>query len=109
MLYSVRLPEGHFMRFFFLRGRGFAILTMAILLVTTSAARVVRVEVLSRADIQDGKPFGAAGAYEKLTGRVYFAVDPANAHNRQIVDLDKAGGNAQREVECSADFYLLRP
>jgi hypothetical protein len=40
---------------------------------------------------------------------VYFAVDPANAHNRQIVDLDKAGGNAQGEVEFSADFYLLRP
>src|SRR6478735_6029998 len=74
-----------------------------------SPARVVRVEITSRADIQEGKPFGNTGAYEKIVGRVYFAVDPANPHNRQIVDLDKAPRNAQGEVEFSADLYLLRP
>ncbi len=72
-------------------------------------ARVLRVEIISRADIEDGKPFGAAGAYEKVIGRVYFAVDPANLHNRQIVDLDKAPRNAQGELEFSADLYLLKP
>src|SRR5258707_1625556 len=72
-------------------------------------ARVLRVEIISRADIEDGKPFGAAGAYEKVIGRFYFAVDPANLHNRQIVDLDKAPRNAQGEVEFSADLYLLKP
>src|SRR5262249_38851675 len=72
-------------------------------------ARVTRVEVVSRADLADGKPFGTAGAYEKIIGRVYFAVDPANPHNRQIVDLDKAPPNAQGEVEFSADLYLLKP
>ena len=72
-------------------------------------ARVVRVEITSRADIQDGKPFGNTGAYEKILGRVYFAVDPANLHNRQIVDLDKAPRNAHGEVEFSADLYLLKP
>jgi hypothetical protein len=70
---------------------------------------VVRVEITSRADIQDGKPFGTTGAYEKITGRVYFAVNPAGPHNRQIVDMDKADRNSQGEVEFSADFYLLRP
>src|SRR6478672_813423 len=74
-----------------------------------SPARVVRVEIASRADIQDGKPFGNTGAYEKIVGRVYFAVDPANPHNRQIVDLDKAPRNAHGEVEFSADLYLLKP
>ena len=49
------------------------------------------------------------GAYEKIIGRVYFAVDPANLHNRQIVDLDKAPRNAHGEVEFSADLYLLKP
>jgi hypothetical protein len=72
-------------------------------------ARVVRVEVTSRSDIQDGKPFGAAGAYEKVVGRVFFAVDPANLHNRQIVDLDKAPRSPKGEVEFSADLYLLKP
>src|ERR1700731_4007109 len=72
-------------------------------------ARVVRVEITSRAEIENGKPFGAAGAYEKIIGRVYFAVDPANQHNRQIVDLEKAPRNAKGEVEFSADLYLLKP
>lgn len=74
-----------------------------------SPARVVRVEITSRAEVQQGKPFGDAGAYEKIVGRVYFAVDPANQHNRQIVDLDKAPRNAHGEVEFSADLYLLKP
>lgn len=79
------------------------------LLLTTANARVVRVEVTSRTDLQQGKPFGLAGAYEKIVGRVYFAVRPDNAHNRKIVDLDKAPRNAQGEVEFSADLYLVRP
>jgi hypothetical protein len=91
-----------------LRARTFSIFAVVVLLASTCMARVVRVEVLSRNDIQDGKPFGKAGAYERITGRVYFAVDPANAHNRQIVDLDLAERNAG-EIEFSADFYLLRP
>ena len=89
--------------------RAVLVLFLAVLFIPTMQARVVRVEITSRADIQDGKPFGAAGAYEKITGRVFFAVDPANLHNRQIVDLDKAPRNAQGEVEFSADLYLLKP
>src|SRR6476660_6775030 len=85
------------------------IVLSAALLISTMQARVVRVEIASRTDIQDGKPFGAAGAYEKITGRVFFAVDPANPHKRQIVDLERAPRNAQGEVEFSADLYLLKP
>jgi len=72
-------------------------------------AHVTRVEIISRTDLQDGQAFGLAGAYEKIVGRVYFAVDPDNLHNRQIVDIDKAPRNAQGEVEFSADLYLLKP
>lgn len=74
-----------------------------------AAAHVTRVEIISRSDIANGKPFGLAGPYEKIVGRVYFAVDPANVHNRQIVDLDKADRNAQGAVEFSADLYILKP
>jgi hypothetical protein len=84
-------------------------LFVIIILASAMQARVVRVEITSRTDIQDGKPFGAAGAYEKIIGRVYFAVNPNNPHNKQIVDLDKAPRNAQGEVEFSADLYLLKP
>ena len=72
-------------------------------------AHVTRVEIISRGDVADGRAFGLAGAYEKIIGRVYFAVNPENIHNRQIVDLDKAPRNAQGEVEFSADLYLYKP
>jgi hypothetical protein len=92
-----------------LRVRVVGFLFMAAFVVSLVQARVVRVEIASRTDIDNGKPFGPAGAYEKITGRVYFAVDPANVHNQQIVDLDKAPRNAKGEVEFSADLYLLKP
>jgi hypothetical protein len=92
-----------------LSARFMTVLLLCTAFISTSQARVVRLEITSRTDIDNGKPFGAAGAYEKITGRVYFAVDPGNLHNRQIVDLDKAPRNARGEVEFSADLYLLKP
>ena len=72
-------------------------------------AEVVRVDVQSRADLIGGKPFGATGPYEKLSGRIYFEVDPANDANKIITDIDKAPKNARGRVEFSADFYLIKP
>ena len=79
------------------------------LLAPAARARVDRVEILSRTDVLDGKPFGDAGAYEKIIGKVFFKVRPRSAHNRVIVDLDKAPRNAAGEVEFSSDLYMLRP
>lgn len=72
-------------------------------------ARVVRVEVINRASVLSGKDWGKSGPYEKISCRVYFAVDPKNPHNQQIVDLDKAPRNSHGEVEFSADLYVLHP
>jgi hypothetical protein len=91
------------------QARVLCVFLFATIFIPAMQARVVRVEIASRTDINEGKPFGAAGAYERITGHVFFAVDPANLHNRQIVDLDKAPRNAQGEVEFSADLYLLKP
>ena len=74
-----------------------------------SSAHVDHVAVAKRADVLAGKSWGAYGSYEKLSGRVYFAVDPSNPHNRQIVDLGLAPRDGKGEVEFSADFYILRP
>jgi hypothetical protein len=72
-------------------------------------AEVTRVELTSRQDVLNGKVFGSVGAYEKLSGRVYFAVDPNNPRNKIITDLGKAPRNAQGKVEFSADLFILRP
>jgi len=73
------------------------------------SAGVVRVEVASRGDVLGGREFGSAGAYEKIVGKVYFAVDPANPNNKIIADIDKAPRNAEGKVEFAADVYLLKP
>ncbi len=72
-------------------------------------ARVVRVEVASRTSVLDGKVFGDSGAYERITGRVYFSLPVANAHNLRIVDLGNAVNLKNGEVEFSADFVAVRP
>jgi hypothetical protein len=71
-------------------------------------ARVVRIEVLTRAPLA-GDPASGTPAYEKISARIYFAVKPGDKHNQPIVDLDKAERSAQGEVEFSADLFLLRP
>lgn len=73
------------------------------------SAGVTRVEVTERSDVLDGRPFGDAGPYERLTGRVFYAVDPAHRSNSGIADLALAARNDQGLVEFSAGFYLLRP
>src|SRR4030095_3483703 len=72
-------------------------------------AEVVRVELKSRVDILAGKSFGQAGGYEKLSGKVHFAVDPRNSANQIITDIDKAPRNAAGKVDVSSAFYLLKP
>jgi hypothetical protein len=72
-------------------------------------ARVVRIRVERREPVLNGKSLGAPGPYEKLTGKVEFALDPSAAANAGIVDLALAPRNDRGEVEFSADFYLLKP
>ena len=73
------------------------------------SAEVVRIEVQSRSDLLAGQPFGAAGPYEKIAGKAFFAVDPSVPANKIVADLDKAPRNAAGKVEFSSDFYIIKP
>src|SRR5260370_23502235 len=77
--------------------------------VPQAAAAVTRVDVTAREALLAGKGFGNAGSYEKITARVHYALDPANSHNRVIVDLDRAPRNDKGAVEFTADVVVLRP
>lgn len=57
----------------------------------------------------EGREFGAAGRYERLVGRFYGELDPANSQNAGIVNIDRAPRNARGMVEYSADFRILKP
>jgi Alpha/beta hydrolase domain len=86
-----------------------AFLLAALATTTPVSAEVVRIEVQSRSDLAAAMTFGAAGAYEKLSGKIYFAVDPTVPANRIVADLDKAPRNAAGKVEFSSDFFLIKP
>lgn len=101
--------------------------------ISTAQARVSWVEITERVPFADGMAFGKVGPYEKIRGRLHYAVDLDNRFNRQIVDLQLAktgqlhqdvsevspagvrevvGGdarNARGEVEFWGDFILLKP
>jgi hypothetical protein len=84
-------------------------LLILVLIALPLHARVIRVEVVSRADVLEGKTFGDAGAYERITGRVYFSLPVANQHNLRIVDLSNAMNLKNGEVEFSSDFIAISP
>src|SRR5213592_4739615 len=67
-----------------------------------ASGAVRRLVVESRDDVLGARPFGNAGPYEKLTGIVEFALDPAHAANAAIVDLSRAPRDASGRVTASA-------
>ena len=72
-------------------------------------AAVTRIEIVDRSEVLGGASFGTAGPYERITGKIFFAIDPKLAPNRIIADIDLAPRNAQGKVEFSSDFYMLKP
>jgi Alpha/beta hydrolase domain len=74
-----------------------------------AGARVERIEIVSRQVFAAGTEFGHAGAYEKLRGRAFFALDPDTVTNRPIADLKLAPRNDSGLVEFSVEFLVLRP
>ncbi|MGL4552182.1 MAG: alpha/beta hydrolase domain-containing protein, partial [Gemmataceae bacterium] len=86
-------------------------LVAACVLLAASAARaeVRELEIVSREPYARGASFGDAGPYEVITGVARFAVDPAHARNRAVVDLRLATPLADGLVHFEADFYVLTP
>jgi hypothetical protein len=64
---------------------------------------------LDRTPFADGKEFGNSGPYERIAGRVRFAVDPTSKAQASVVDLDKAPRDARGLVHFIGDFLLLKP
>src|SRR5262245_38979442 len=83
--------------------------TLATMFASAAEAHVVKLRIERREVVLNGAPFGAAGPYEKLVGKVDFGLDPNDPANDAIVDLKLAPRNPRGEVESSADFYMLKP
>ena len=69
----------------------------------------IEIRLSERGPFAEGHAFGPSGAYERLVGRVHFAVDPESQAQAGIVDLDKAARNGAGLVEFAADLFILKP
>ena len=90
--------------------RTVAFLVVGLLVIPTVAvAEVERIEITSRSVFADGMEFGQVGAYEKIRGKLFYAVDPDNPANAAIIDLELAPRGADGKVRFQGDFILLKP
>ena len=71
-------------------------------------AEVLQVIVESRTPFAEDVP-GKVGSYERIRGRVVYALDPNHEANRSVVDLTLAATNGDGLVEFYADFEIIAP
>lgn len=74
-----------------------------------AAAKVVRVDVVSRQVVDDWPEQSPTGPYEVIKGLIYLEVDPDDPANQLIVDLALADRNQRGKVEFSTEFELHKP
>ena len=65
--------------------------------------------IKERAPFAEGADFGPVGAYERVKGRVRFAIDPRQPANQHIVDLALAPADDRGLVEYSTEFFIIKP
>ena len=70
---------------------------------------ITRLVIQRREPFASGHEFPITGAYEKLVGKIYGAVDPNNRRNKVIVKLNRAARNRRGKVEYAGDFCILKP
>lgn len=94
-------------RFRFVLGGLLALFSSAAL--AKPVPRGVQIEIQSRTPVFGGESFGDHGAYEKLTGRAWFLIDPTDPQNRGVADLALAQRDRDGLVHYDVDLVILRP
>ena len=90
---------------------GFATVLLVLCILTPSApagAEVIHVRVTSREPFADDVP-DKVGRYERIRGRVVYALDPEHEANQAVVDLGLAAQNGEGRVEFYGDFEIIAP
>ena len=76
---------------------------------STADAGVTKIQIISRGPAFGGYSFPNVGTYERIIGKGFGEIGPADRHNNAIVDISLAPRNARGKVEYSFDFYILKP
>src|SRR6185503_5288415 len=96
-------------------GMALALGAAALFMAPAAEARITRIVIdpaLSQSPTFEGRVFGpdgSVGTYEKLRGKAYGELDPADPRNARITDLNRAPRNARGKVEYSMDIFFLKP
>jgi hypothetical protein len=67
------------------------------------------IRIHDRRPFADSEAFGAAGAYERLVGRVHHKVDPAASAQAGVTDIALAERGTDGLVHFTADVCILKP
>ena len=109
---SVRLQPDHLR---FQLHSAFIAAAATVLMVPVADAQITKI-VIDRARSEsptfEGRAFGpngSVGQYEKLRGKAYGELDPADPRNAVITDLARAPRNARGKVEYYMDIFILKP
>src|SRR5215210_1840947 len=81
-----------------------------LMLASDADARITRIQITTReSPTFGGYSWPGVGQYEKIAGKAFGEVDPADPRNAVIVDIQFAPRNASGRVEYAFDFYILKP
>ena len=69
----------------------------------------IYLQIDTRDPFADSTSFGNVGPYERIIGKVHFAVNPASPAYTPVVDIEHAPRNPEGLVEFSTDFFILKP
>lgn len=73
-------------------------------------AHITKIQIITKeSPTFGGYSWPGVGQYEKIVGKAFGEVDPADPKNSLIVDIGLAPRNARGKVEYSFDFYILKP
>src|SRR5262245_22844650 len=88
---------------------GLASIASLVGLAARAEARVTRIVIYEKqSPAYEGRSFGDAGPYERITGRAFGELDPEDRHNRIINDLELAPRNGRGRVAYVATFSLWK-
>ena len=73
-----------------------------------AGAEVIHLRITSREPFADDVP-DKVGRYERIRGRVVYALDPEHEANLAVVDLGLAAQNGEGRVEFYGDFEIIAP
>ena len=86
-----------------------SLLPLALVTGGKAEARIIKIQINSRAVAYGGAKFGSVGQYETLRGVAFGEIDPDDPLNEVITDIKLAPRNARGMVEYNMDFWLSKP